>query len=219
MRILAFSDVHGVYGELERVLAPPAAFDVIVIAGDLTTIGTAPEARAAVRTLLGHGKPVLTVAGNMDPGPVEDELRALGVSIDGRGRVIDGVGFFGVSGAPVSPLRTPNEITEDEIRRRAEQGWAEVAACRRTVFVPHPPPANTALDRLRDGRHVGSVAVREVIAHRHPAVVVCGHIHEARGVDQVDGTPVVNCGLGATGSYAVVEVGDEVTITLHDRRE
>jgi hypothetical protein len=212
--LLAFSDIHGAYRDVDRAISAHGAFDAIILAGDLTTVGTAREAREAIRLMLAHGKPVMTVAGNMDPGPVEEEFRALGVSIDARGRTIGGIGFFGVSAAPVSALRTPNEITEEEILRRAEQGWSEVAGCARKVFVPHAPPAGTALDRLRDGRHVGSSAVREFIERRRPDVVICGHIHEARGIDRIESTLIVNCGPAGKGSYAVLDLSDEPRVTL-----
>jgi hypothetical protein len=214
MRILAFSDIHGGYREVERVLASERSIDVVVIGGDLTTAGTAREARAAITAMLGHGKPVLAVAGNMDPPPVEEEFRLLGVSIDACGRAIGSVGFFGVSAAPISVLRTPNEITEEEILSRAEQGWKDVAGCRRKVFVPHAPPVRTALDRLRDGRHVGSTSVREFIERRGPELVVCGHIHEARGTDRIGATLIVNCGQAGRGYYAILDLTNEARVDL-----
>jgi Icc-related predicted phosphoesterase len=214
MIVLAFSDIHGAYDRVEQVLTTFGTFDAVLVAGDLTTAGSAHEARNAIRAMAAPGKPVMAVAGNMDPDPVEAELLSLGVSINASGRVIGDVGFFGVSAAPVSTLRTPNEITEEEIFRRAELGWLEVAGCRRKVFVPHAPPAGTALDRLRDGRHVGSTAVREFILHRAPALVVCGHIHEARGTDRIGSTEIVNCGPAGRGFYAVIELADTTHVTL-----
>jgi hypothetical protein len=214
MIVLAFSDIHGAYREVERVIASRREIDAIVVGGDLTTAGTAGDAREAIQALAGYGKPVMAVAGNMDPRPVEEEFRALGVSIDACGRTFGDIGFFGVSAAPLSVLRTPNEITEEEILRRAEQGWAEVAGCRRKVFVPHAPPARTALDRLRDGRHVGSISVREFIERRAPDLVVCGHIHEARGIDRIGSTIMVNCGPAWKGYYAVLDLSGEPAVSL-----
>ncbi len=214
MIVIAFSDIHGAYREVERVIASRPEIDAVVIGGDLTTAGTAREAREAIQALVGYGKRVMAVAGNMDPRPVEEEFRALGVSIDACGRTVGDVGFFGVSAAPISVLRTPNEITEEEILRRAEQGWVEVAGCKRKVFVPHAPPARTALDRLRDGRHVGSSSVREFIERRGPDVVICGHIHEARGIDRIGSTIIVNCGPAGKGYYALLDLSGEPAVKL-----
>jgi len=38
------------------------------------------------------------------------------------------------------------------------------------------------LDRVRDGVHIGSTAVREFLDQHPPAHFVCGHVHEAAGV-------------------------------------
>ena len=41
------------------------------------------------------------------------------------------------------------------------------------------------------------------------------HIHEARGVDQIGNTKIVNCGPARSGYYAVAEVNDaDVQIEL-----
>jgi hypothetical protein len=44
--------------------------------------------------------------------------------------------------------------------------------------------------------------------------VVCGHIHEGRGIDRVGGTTIVNCGLAHGGSYACVELTGRVQVEL-----
>ncbi len=48
----------------------------------------------------------------------------------------------------------------------------------KTVYVMHSPPDNTALDQLRDGTHVGSLAIREFIEEAQPLMTLHGHIHE-----------------------------------------
>jgi len=43
-------------------------------------------------------------------------------------------------------------------------------------------PAYRFLDRTREGTHVGSYALLDRIREVYPDTVVCGHIHEARGI-------------------------------------
>jgi len=214
MRILAFSDLHGSFGAVEKVLRHEEAFDAVVIGGDLTTHGISAEASEAVKRFQLFGRPVVAVAGNMDPPQLDHAFAGLGVSINARGVVIGEAGFFGVSASPFTPFHTPYEISEDEIRKRAEAGWAEVGDARWKIFVPHAPPANTALDRTFFGKHVGSTAVREFIEKQMPDVVVCGHIHEARGVDSIGKTIMVNCGQAGKGYYAVVTLADQITVEM-----
>jgi len=214
MRILAFSDVHGSHDTVEEILGHEAGYDVILIGGDLTTYGTGDQAESAILKFQAFGKPLLLVAGNMDPAPVEEAMARMGVSIDAQGVIIDDVGFFGVSAAPLSPLHTPNEIPEEEIRRRADAGWKDVKPARWKIFVPHSPPKDTRLDRIFLGSHVGSRAVREFIQENGPDLMICGHIHEARGEDSLGKTTLVNCGQAEKGYYVIVDVNDEITISM-----
>jgi L-alanine-DL-glutamate epimerase-like enolase superfamily enzyme len=69
-------------------------------------------------------------------------------------------------------------------------------------------------DRTFLMRHVGSQALRAFVDAHQPDLVICGHIHEARGIDRIAATQVVNCGLAAAGSYAVVEVAASLAIEL-----
>lgn len=50
---------------------------------------------------------------------------------------------------------------------------------RRTVYVCHTPPADTPLDLMPRGRHVGSRALRTFIEAHQPPLTLHGHIHEA----------------------------------------
>ncbi len=212
MRVLAFSDLHGSIEVVERVLTLEKRFDLVILAGDITTGGTPSELEKAIRRIEAFQKPVLAVAGNMDPLSLERKLVQLGVSIDSRGVVIGEAGFFGVSAAPASPLHTLNEISEREIMARAEAGWKGVAAAHWKIFVPHAAPKGTALDRARSGKHVGSSAVRDFIRLRKPDATICGHIHEARGIDKIAGLPVINCGPAGKGYYAVVTIEDIIEL-------
>jgi hypothetical protein len=109
-------------------------------------------------------------------------------------------------------MHTPNELSEREIMARAEAGWKCVTAARWKIFVPHAAPKDTALDLLPSGKHAGSLAIRDFIRRRKPDATICGHIHEARGVDTVDGKPAVNCGPAGKGYYAVMTIGDEIVL-------
>jgi Icc-related predicted phosphoesterase len=214
MRIIAFADIHGAYGQLEQMLRRESHADLVVLAGDLTTNGTADEAETALQRIQAVIHSVLSVAGNMDPLPVDERFAALGISLDGAGRAVGEVGFFGVSGGPLSPLRTPFEIPEEEIARKAELGWNAVRGLRWKVFVPHAPPKDTRLDRTFFGRHVGSSAVREFVEARQPDLLICGHIHESRGIDRLGKTEMVNVGPARKGCYAVIDIDSDVKIRL-----
>jgi hypothetical protein len=214
MRIIAFTDVHGSYDRLEETLRREAEFDAVVVGGDLTTHGRTDEAASVIDRLQKFGRPVLAVAGNMDLPSFDSVYENLGVNINAKGVIIGDTGFFGVAGSPFTPMNTPYEISESEIARRARLGCRDVETARWKIFVPHAPPKGTDLDKITIGKHVGSEAVREFVEVHQPDVLVCGHIHESRGVDILGKTQMVNCGAAGRGYYAVIEVGDTVRIRL-----
>ncbi|MFA6561116.1 MAG: metallophosphoesterase family protein [Verrucomicrobiia bacterium] len=214
MKIVYVVDVHENYAAVAKAVNVAGAPDLLIVGGDITTAGTVEEAALAVEGWRPLATRLLAVAGNMDSPAIDVRLAALGVALDGRGVVIGDVGFFGVSAGPKSPLHTPYEITEEQIAERIEAGFAEVKNYRVKIFCPHAPPKDTACDRIHSGLHVGSTAVRAFVEREQPDLVLCGHIHESRGEDIICRTRVVNPGPVTAGHYAVVEIGETLTVKL-----
>jgi hypothetical protein len=214
MKILAFSDIHGAYRRVDEILLQEQEYDAVILAGDLTTNGSVREAEVALHLFAKHAKPIFIVAGNMDPRALEAVFAQHAHLVDARGEIFHDVGIFGVSGSPPTPFLTPYEISEEEIALRAEAGWNQLLSARVKIFVPHPPPLNTNCDKLPFGKHVGSSAVRAFIEQYQPDMCVCGHIHEARGVDRIGKTHIVNCGPAGKGYYAVLTVAETVSIEV-----
>jgi uncharacterized protein len=214
VRIIALTDIHGAYDRIEKILRTESSFDAVVVGGDLTTHGTPEEAGAAIRRLQGFGAPVFAVAGNMDLPAFDATYKTLGVNINANAMIVNSVGFFGVSGSSFTPMNTPYEISEEEIGRRAADGWRLAESAHWKIFVPHVPPKGTALDKILMGKHVGSAAVRTFVERYQPDVLICGHIHESRGTDVLGKTQMVNCGTAGHGFYAVIEISNAVSIQL-----
>ena len=61
-----------------------------------------------------------------------------------------------------------------------------------SIVVAHDPPYK-CLDKCSDGREVGSKSIRKLIEEKQPKIWLCGHIHEAAGVDKIGNTMVFNC--------------------------
>src|SRR5207237_1106379 len=116
-------------------------------------------------------------------------------------------GVFGCGGSNITPMDTPTELEEDDLRATLERAHAMVADAPRRLMVCHTPPYETTLDRLLNGRPVGSPAVRAFIEERRPDVAVVGHIHEGRGVEYVGATQVLNAGALRDGGYVVIDDG------------
>ena len=214
MKIAYLVDVHDHFDAVPRAMGEIGAVDLLIIGGDITTGGTPDEAARAIERWRLLAPRLLALAGNMDSSAIDARLADLGVALDGRGVRFGDVGVFGVSAAPTSELRTPYELSDDELGRRIEEGWAALEDCRVKIFCPHAPPRDTACDRLQSGRHVGSAVVRAFVEREQPDLVLCGHIHESRGEDEIGRTRVLNPGPAAAGHYAVVDVDEVVTVWL-----
>lgn len=77
----------------------------------------------------------------------------------------------------------------------------------RKIIMFHVPPYNVldASDEVESG-HLGAQVVNDVIESIKPELVLCGHAHQARGVEEIDGTTVVNPGALMDGSAAVIDM-------------
>ena len=208
-RILFLTDLHGARGFFPALLAQQRDADVVVLGGDVTNFGGEREAASMVEPLARAFPRVLAVQGNVDFEGVLAWLEEQDLSLHGRGRILGDLGLYGCGGSNHTPLKTPTEYTEPEIRTILEDGLAQVADACFHVVVSHTPPANTPADRMFAGKHVGSTAVRAMLEQHKPVLCLCGHIHEASCIHRLGASWVVNPGSFSTGRYAVVEIDQD----------
>lgn len=213
MKLLGITDLHNSRSALVRILAEAGQVDVVLLGGDLTNFGSPPQAQALVEGARASCPTVLAVAGNCDSAEIDRRLVELGVSLHGRGVAHQGTGLHGLSAMPPW-MGGMYELSEAELADRLESGYAQIEGAERHVVLSHPPPRGATVDRTSRGENVGSTALRTFIDRTQPLLVLCGHIHEARGMEKIGRSTVVNCGPAAAGYYAVAELGDELQIEL-----
>jgi Icc-related predicted phosphoesterase len=188
-RALVFSDIHNDARALQKLMEFEA--DYYFAAGDLVSwsrgldkMGDCMRARA--------GR-VYVLPGNHES---ESDIAAFCawfgfVNFHGAAIEIAGVHIAGLGYSTPTPFDTPGEYSEAEMAARLRP----FEALHPLVLICHAPPLDTALDRIRDGLHAGSRAVREFIERHQPAYFFCGHIHEAQGaVIQMGATRAQNVG-------------------------
>lgn len=218
MRLVCCGDVHMALGAFERIAPALRSADLAILTGDLTNFGDPADAARVVAAARRHCPSVLAVTGNLDMPWVIDALRAEGISLHGEGRRFGSLGVFGCGGSNETPMDTPTEFPDEELGRVLAAGHAAVADAPCRLMICHTPPFDCAVDRLVNGRPVGSPAVRAFIETHAPHVAVVGHIHEGRGIDRIGTTTVVNPGALRDGGYAVLEY-DEGAACLVPRLE
>lgn len=204
MRLVCFGDIHMAFPAIERLGPTLREADWAIVTGDITNFGDPPDAFRVIDAVKQHCPEVLAVTGNLDMPWVIDAFAAAGISLHGEGRRLGRLGIFGCGGSNVTPMDTPTELEEPELRAVLERGHAAVADAPCRLMICHVPPFETQLDRLCNGTPVGSPAVRAFIEATQPDLAVVGHIHEGRGIDRVGATTVVNPGALREGGYAVV---------------
>ncbi len=207
MKICAFGDIHMEYGAAAAVAGISQA-DLVIITGDLTNFGHRRDAQQVLDNIGVEKERLLALHGNLDHPDVAQLLEEFGIDLHGKGIIRGEVGIFGVGGSNITPFNTPSEYSEEEIARILEQGYAQVEAAPIKIMVSHTPPVDTACDRISSGAHVGSEAVRRFIEEKRPALCLTGHIHEAKAVDRIGDTLVINPGMVKDGGWILCQPKD-----------
>jgi len=201
VRILIASDVHGDTKVMKRLAekAEKENVDVVVIAGDLTEFDM--YSKGMIKPFLDRKKEVLFVTGNHDitSGDVFAEKYKI-KNLQFYPVKIKNVGFFGCGTASVGP----NFLTEDEIASYLNKGYEKIKNTEKKVLVTHMRPSGSAIEKMIPRlKYSGSDAIREAIRKFHPAVNICGHIHEAEDLEEKIGKTLV-IGTGPEGK--IIEI-------------
>lgn len=213
---IAVGDIHDEVSRLADIPELPEA-DAIIVTGDITLGGGVKQAERVMEYIQPLAPAVYAQIGNMDRGEITQWLTEKNWNIHGVTRQLaPDVAIFGVGASTFTPFGTPSEFPESHFANWLEQGWQQARKFRKTILVSHNPPKDSACDVITSGAHVGSTAVREFIEEAQPDICLCGHIHEARAVDRVGRTVVVNPGTLASGGYVLIRLTNgRLSAALH----
>lgn len=201
---VAVGDIHD---EPARIAEIPelSQADGIIVTGDLTITGGVKQAEQVMNVLRAHNTTVWAQIGNMDRPEVDQWLSDNGCNLHATvHELTPHIAIFGAGASTFTPFGTPSEFPESAFAEWLEKCWEKARNYPQSVLVSHNPPKNTACDAIDANVHVGSTAVREFIEDAQPDICLCGHIHEARAMDQIGRTLVVNPGPLAHGGYVLL---------------
>jgi Icc-related predicted phosphoesterase len=211
-RFLAISDIH----RRDRVkawalrLVRDEGLDGVFVLGDITHFG--PPSWAA-EFLQGFGVPVYAVPGNCDPPGTTSQIERSATLLHAR-RVETPFGaLVGYGGSNPTIFNTPSEFPEEQILRELRP-----AMTRGAILVVHCPPYGIN-DVTFSGQNAGSEAILHVVTEFRPRAVLSGHIHEAFGVVERDGTVFINPGAAKDGRAAIVTLEGRPRAELLDGLE
>jgi len=196
IRLLVASDVHGDPKIMESLAkhAEKHKVDAVVLAGDLSDWDN--MGKGMIRPFLERHIEVLFVNGNHDV--TAGDVLAAKYNIKNLQFYpvkIKDVGFFGCGAASVGP----NFISENDIAGYLKEGYEKIKDARVKVLVTHMRPAGSQIERdFPRLKYSGSEAIADAIAKFHPALNICGHIHEAEDLVEKIGETIV-MGTGPRG--------------------
>ena len=200
MRLFAIADPHGNYSKIEELLSIAGNVDVVLIAGDITNFG--PDEKA-LELFDKFSQKILAVPGNCDHESIIKVVEdSQAINLHERSLSMEGVRFIGIGGSNPTPFCTPFEIQECDFEENVNRMLADVSTEEVLVTLTHTPPFGF-LDMVGD-EHVGCKALNAFLDRAD--LMVCGHIHEARGVEISGKTIIVNPGMAALGFAAVIDI-------------
>lgn len=194
-RFIYATDLHGSLDLYEKLFgyAAKEKVDAVLIGGDISPLAAIPVQRDFLQSYLvprvrdfrkEHKAEVFIMMGNddfsvnmdvLEKAEEEGILKTTSMKVQKfRDVFIAGYSYI----APTPFLIKDWERLEQEIKKDLEL-LAKKSDPRKTVFMFHVPPFKTKLDKLWNGEHAGSVAVKEFIEEFQPLVTLHGHIHES----------------------------------------
>jgi Icc-related predicted phosphoesterase len=226
LRIAAAGDLHCDEHRAEALAASVAALDgnadLLLLAGDLTTLGE-PEQAAPLAEACGRlSLPTVAVLGNHDVhADRADELirvlKAAGVHFlerdiwlgevgGARVGVVGLKGFVGGFAGSHLPdfgeplLRRVYAETSDDVEA-LERGLGEIAVCPIRIVLLHYAPTAETIAGEPEGiwAFLGNDRLAAPIAQHEPDLVVHGHAHAGTFAGTIGSTPVYNVAVPVTG--------------------
>jgi hypothetical protein len=191
MKILGLSDIHGDDRILEKALelAVSESVDVIMLAGDLTNFDNI--AKNIIKPLKTLNKPILVVPGNHDSMETIDQIAQKYdiLNIHGKTQIFGDIGIIGIGGALEGPIYAVSEQRIDELISREIEN---IKHLKKKIILSHIFPSQSKMSNLSNIVS-GSNSLYKRIKEFNIDLVVCGHIHEASGLEEkIGNAKVVN---------------------------
>lgn len=192
MKILAASDIHG-----DQILAKSLAeraekekVDLVVLCGDLTF--QEQNTDNLIGPFIKKHKKVLLIPGNHETIATADFLAEMydATNLHGYSIRFGDIGFFGCGSANIGLF----QLGEEEIFKLLKQGYDKIQDVKTKIMVTHVHPKDSVMEHFSNFFE-GSSGVKKAIDHFKPDLLLCGHVHEAEGIEDMIGkTKVINVG-------------------------
>jgi len=191
MKILAAGDLHG-DKKAAKELAERAVkehVDLVILNGDIVEEG---DVEGIVGIFKEKNQKVLILPGNHEMPATTQFLADLYgfTNIHAYSMQLGDIGLFGCGGANMGL----NQLNDKETFYALKSGFERVKKSQKKVMVTHMHPANTMIEKFSQFV-VGSKGLKKAIDEFQPDILICGHVHEAEGIEEKIGkSTVINVG-------------------------
>ena len=191
LRILAAGDFHADTKVAKNLaeLAEKENVDLVILNGDIVE---EDKTEGIIGPFLAKNKKVLIVPGNHETIATTDFLAELyGITnLHSYAVKYKDVGLFGCGGADVGLT----QLTDDEIFETLRKSYERVKDMPKKIMVTHIHPAGTKMEKFSHFVR-GSKGLMKALETFKPDILICGHVHEAEGIEEKIGkTLVMNVG-------------------------
>ena len=213
MKLLVISDLHAHNDVLDKMDDIFAKADAVLFAGDFAECFKPETGDEALEKLCSKHDTIFAVLGNCDNELFLGDLEDKDISVEKALVFHEGLAFAGSGGGTIFTGKTEFERTEEEclsdfdiVVNSVEQG-GDSSLWGNTILISHNPPKGQVVDAVNPELHAGSQMFTDFIKEHKPLAVICGHIHEGRGVEKIGDTTVINPGsLGEKGTWVWLTV-------------
>lgn len=221
MRILVLPDIHDRLDRVEKILkeATNHHIEAILCVGDISSqlrpkTAITPELLAKTEKVKNGliarinkllPLPFYYVPGNHDAPTLgltqteAENYQSDGYNTDSKvSHLNKNVTVYGIGGSPVF-YGWPYEWNEADLEAhlKTHYPWKNPPH----IILSHTPPASCPVAMTKHGQDAGSTTIAD-LAKQHRGLLLCGHIHEAYGVEKINECVVVNAGALGTSHGA-----------------
>ncbi len=192
LRLLAASDLHSDSNLAKRLAAKAEEenVDLVVLCGDITQQETSTQ--GLIGPFIQKNKKVILIPGNHESLATADSLAEIygATNLHGSSIKFKDVGFFGCGAANTGV----NRLKETEIYGLLKKGFDYIKDMKKKIMVTHVHPKGGYIEKFSSFVE-GSIGVTKAIKEFKPDILLCGHVHEASGIEEKLGlTRVINVG-------------------------
>lgn len=199
-KILAISDTHNDVSTILKMAekAEKENVDLVLLCGDITYFSR--ETSNIIGPFLKRGRRVMFIPGNHEDDATADFLSEMYNvrNLHGDGVVYGDIGIFGCGKGNI-PI---NMISDKEAYELLKEAYGKIKHAKKRIMVTHIHPAGSKMEFM--SKIVpGSAGVRKAMDVLKPDILICGHVHEAAGLEET---------IGKTKVFNVAKVGKIIEV-------